>query len=97
MQAPPQGAGNGSSSWEVAAGLLYPEDVMDDSPYLFSELPQRMTGGYSFNTEPLYIVVRGCMLRSACAAAGRAPACRPGSEGTRPLERDVHWTPLARP
>ena len=31
---------------------------MDNSPFLFSELPQRMTGGYSYNTEPLYVVVR---------------------------------------
>ena len=56
-QAAPQAAADGSTSWEIAAGLLYPEDVTDDSPYLFSELPGRLTGGLSYNTEPLFVTV----------------------------------------
>ena len=58
MQGPPDEAADGSSSWVIASGLLYPEDVVDDSPYLLADLPQRLTGGYSYNTEPLYVTVR---------------------------------------
>lgn len=56
-QGPPDGAADGNSSWVIASGLLYPEDLTDDTPYLLSDLPQRLTGGYSYNTEPLYVTV----------------------------------------
>lgn len=42
--------------------MLYAEDITDEAPYLFSELPGRFTGSYSgYNDDPLYVTV--CPLR----------------------------------
>jgi len=44
--------------WEVASGVLYPEDIVDSSPYLFAELAQRFSGSYSgYNDDPLVVTV----------------------------------------
>lgn len=57
QQIPPE-AVDGSSPWEIADGLLYPEDILDDSPYLFVEIPGRLTGSYSgYNVDPLFVTV----------------------------------------
>ena len=53
----PQEHADGTTSWEIASGLLYPEDILDNSPYLFSELPGRMTGAFNYNAEPLSVTV----------------------------------------
>jgi hypothetical protein len=57
-QQPPPGLTNGSAPWLIASGVLYPEDITDDSPFLFTELPGRMTGSYSgYNVDPLFVTV----------------------------------------
>lgn len=61
QQGVPQEYADGTASWEIATGLLYPEDILDDSPYLFSELPGRMTGAFNYNVEPLSVTV--CLAR----------------------------------
>jgi hypothetical protein len=57
----PAYAANGTAPWEIASGVLYAEDILDESPYLFSELPGRFTGSYSgYNDDPLYVTVCCC-------------------------------------
>ena len=59
MQDAPADAADGQAPWVVASGVIYAEDITDDSPYLFSELPGRFTGSYSgYNQDPLYVSVR---------------------------------------
>lgn len=59
MQDAPAYAASGQAPWVLASGVIYPEDITDDSPYLFSELPGRLTGSYSgYNQDPLYVSVR---------------------------------------
>ena len=59
MQDAPADAADGQSPWVVASGVIYAEDITDDSPYLFSELPGRFTGSYSgYNQDPLFVTVR---------------------------------------
>ena len=59
MQDAPAYAADGQAPWVIASGVIYPEDITDDSPYLFSELPGRFTGSYSgYNQDPLYVSVR---------------------------------------
>ena len=58
LQQVPSEAMDGSSPWEIADGLLYPEDILDDSPYMFVEIPGRLTGSYSgYNVDPLFVTV----------------------------------------
>jgi len=69
LQQAPAEAVDGSSPWEIADGFLYPEDILDDSPYLFVEIPGRMTGSYSgYNVDPLYVVVDTIMVKEAFIA-----------------------------
>lgn len=69
MQQAPAEALDGSSPWEIADGFLYPEDILDDSPYLFVEIPGRLTGSYSgYNVDPLYVVVDTIMVKEAFIA-----------------------------
>ena len=57
MQDAPAYAADGQAPWVIASGVIYPEDITDDSPYLFSELPGRFTGSYSgYNQDPLYVL-----------------------------------------
>ncbi len=59
QQTPPPGLGDGTAPWLICSGVLYPEDIVDDSPYLFLEIPGRLTGSYSgYNVDPLYVTVR---------------------------------------
>ena len=59
VQDAPAYAANGQAPWVIASGVIYPEDITDDSPYLFSELPGRFTGSYSgYNQDPLFVSVR---------------------------------------
>ncbi len=58
LQQAPASVADGSSPWELASGLLYPEDILDESPYLFIEIPGRLTGSYSgYNVDPLFVIV----------------------------------------
>ncbi len=59
MQDAPAYAADGQAPWQIASGVIYPEDITDDSPYLFSELTGRFTGSYSgYNEDPLFVTVR---------------------------------------
>ncbi|KAK9918434.1 hypothetical protein WJX75_004070 [Coccomyxa subellipsoidea] len=65
----PAAAADGSTPWEVADGLLYPEDILDESPYLFVEIPGRLTGSYSgYNVDPLFVVVNTVQVKEAFIA-----------------------------
>ena len=58
-RAPPTYLANAQAPWQIASGVIYPEDITDDSPYLFSEIPGRLTGSYSgYNEDPLFVLVR---------------------------------------
>ncbi|BDA46916.1 hypothetical protein COCOBI_09-3690 [Coccomyxa sp. Obi] len=68
LQVPPELV-DGSSPWEIADGLLYPEDILDDSPYMFVEIPGRLTGSYSgYNVDPLFVTVDTFMVKEAFIA-----------------------------
>ncbi len=71
MQDAPAYAADGQAPWVIASGVIYPEDITDDSPYLFSELPGRFTGSYSgYNQDPLYVSVR-----PSCHFPRQTPVC----------------------
>ena len=72
VQQAPAAAADGSTPWEVADGLLYPEDILDESPYLFVEIPGRLTGSYSgYNVDPLFVVVRPSKGQLLCGKISR--------------------------
>ena len=59
LQRSPSYLANAQAPWQIASGVIYPEDITDDSPYLFSEIPGRFTGSYSgYNEDPLFVLVR---------------------------------------
>lgn len=59
LQSAPAYLANAQAPWQIASGVIYPEDITDDSPYLFSEIPGRFTGSYSgYNEDPLFVLVR---------------------------------------
>lgn len=59
LQSAPTYLANAQAPWQIASGVIYPEDITDDSPYLFSEIPGRLTGSYSgYNEDPLFVLVR---------------------------------------
>ena len=59
LQSAPAYLASAQAPWQIASGVIYPEDITDDSPYLFSEIPGRLTGSYSgYNEDPLFVLVR---------------------------------------
>lgn len=60
---------NAQAPWQIASGVIYPEDITDDSPYLFSEIPGRLTGSYSgYNEDPLFVLVQTTSSKEAFIA-----------------------------
>lgn len=83
LQSAPAYAANGQAPWQIASGVIYPEDITDDSPYLFSEIPGRFTGSYSgFNEDPLFVTVSPLLsILQQCSCISHDAAIQQCAEG----------------